>query len=510
MMITNFFNLISFSVFTEYFIAVVIIYVLIVLILLLKNIKGILIQNVFSEFLAFIMFASCFLTYYDNQNVFGFINHFNSNYNNSILVDNVSTVSKIVICFFSSIFFIITSEFFNKFKITFEFLLLLLFAILGLIFICSSGDLVLTFLSIELVSLVSYLLTGFRKKSISSVESSIKYLIVGAVSSSFFVFGVSFIYLFTGSFLLSDYTILFFDCGNLFFYEFNSMNVTYSVIEIGLFFVVLSVFIKLSLAPFHFWSLEVYENAPIIASFFFSAITKFSFIVLLFRLLVPFINHYHFLIADLFLTIGLISVFIGSFGNLQQNKVKTFMAYSSINHMGFVILAFSNFTGSNLVAGIYYIVIYIITNILLWYAILIVSKNKHKLKNSIDFSDLLLCYKSNSVLAFGLLVGFCSSSGLPPFIGFLAKFQILFVLVQSKYYLVSFLVAICSLISTFYYLKVVKIIYFENSFIGNLYDPINTNKILIFCLLTFSLIFLLIKPNLLYLFIQYFILKLYL
>lgn len=180
MMITNFFNLISFSVFTEYFIAVVIIYVLIVLILLLKNIKGILIQNVFSEFLAFIMFASCFLTYYDNQNVFGFINHFNSNYNNSILADNISTVSKIIICFFSSIFFIITSEFFNKFKITFEFLLLLLFAILGLIFICSSGDLVLTFLSIELVSLVSYLLTGFRKKSISSVESSIKYLIVGS------------------------------------------------------------------------------------------------------------------------------------------------------------------------------------------------------------------------------------------------------------------------------------------------------------------------------------------
>lgn len=543
-MTINILSLNSFSVYTEYFIGVSIIYVLIILIVLTTNIPGLFIQDIISEVFAIILLASCFLIMNENQFCFKTINQQSINeafyygLNTHILNDNLSSISKLIICFFSSIFFIIISEFFKKHVLTFEFIILLFFAILGLIFICSSGDFILIFLSIELVSLVSYLITGFRKKSIKSVESGVKYLIIGAIASSLFVLGVSFIYLFTGSFLISDYTILFLDLNSSFLKKkpfsvdlnnysvllitfenliSNTSPLNYTVfsqsflIEIGLFFIFTSVFIKLALAPFHLWSLDVYENAPTIATFFFSAITKFSFIVFLFRVSISFIQYYHYLIINMCLTVGLISILVGSFANLQQKKFKTFMAYSSINHMGFVILSLSFFKNLSLAYSIYYLIIYMLTNLLIWYVVLLVSeiKKKHKFKNSVDFSDFLLLNNSHPILAFGLIIGFCSSSGLPPFVGFFSKFQILFILIQAKFYIIGLAVVFCSVVSTFYYIRILKILYFENIFIGKLYEPINTNKILIFCSLAFSLILLLIKPNLLYLIVYYFIIQFY-
>lgn len=541
-MIINILSLNSFSVYAEYFIVVSIIYVLILFILVVNNIQGLFFQNVISEAFAIILLSSCLLILNENQFFFNVLNQQLKNklfysLNTHSLYDNVSAISKFILCFCSFIFFIIISEFFKKSLLTFEFIILLFFAVLGLIFICSSGDFILIFLSIELVSLVSYLITGFRKKSIRSIESSIKYLVIGAISSSLFVLGISFIYLFTGSFLISDYTILFLDLTYSFFtkkllvadilinYKFlpafeNIVNAFGSnknifsnsfLIEIGLFLILISVFLKLSLAPFHLWSLDIYENAPIIATFFFSAITKFSFIIFLFRVSISFIQYYYYIITNMFLIVGLISILVGSIGNLHQKKVKTFMAYSSINHMGFVILSLSIFNNVSLVSSMYYLIVYMLTNLLLWYVVLLISemKTRYKFKNSIDFSDFLLLNNSNPVLAFGLLIGFFSSSGLPPFIGFFSKIQILFVLIQAKFYVIALIVVLCSVISTFYYIRVIKILYFENVFVGKLYESINTNKILFFCLLFFSLIFLLIKPNLLYLVVYYFIFQFY-
>lgn len=318
-MIINILSLNSFSVYAEYFIVVSIIYVLILFILVVNNIQGLFFQNVISEAFAIILLSSCLLILNENQFFFNVLNQQLKNklfysLNTHSLYDNVSAISKFILCFCSFIFFIIISEFFKKSLLTFEFIILLFFAVLGLIFICSSGDFILIFLSIELVSLVSYLITGFRKKSIRSIESSIKYLVIGAISSSLFVLGISFIYLFTGSFLISDYTILFLDLTYSFFtkkllvadilinYKFlpafeNIVNAFGSnknifsnsfLIEIGLFLILISVFLKLSLAPFHLWSLDIYENAPIIATFFLvpllSLVLLFFYLEFLFHL----------------------------------------------------------------------------------------------------------------------------------------------------------------------------------------------------------------------------------
>jgi NADH-quinone oxidoreductase subunit N len=209
--------------------------------------------------------------------------------------------------------------------------------------------------------------------------------------------------------------------------------------------------------------------------------------------------------------VGLTSIIIGSLTNLQQKKIKTFMAYSSINHMGFLILALSVLKNLSIISTMYYLVIYVLTNLLIWHIILTVLeiKKKHRLKNSLDFSDFLLMNNSNTILSLNLVIGFSSFSGLPPFIGFFAKFQILFLLIQVEYYLITLLVIICSVISTFYYIRIIKILYFENVLVGKLYKPITTNKILFSCILSFSLILLLIKPGLLYLIVYYFVIRFY-
>jgi NADH-quinone oxidoreductase subunit N len=536
-MIINILNLNSFSVYAEYFIGVTSLYVLIFLTLLIKNIPGLFILKVISEIFGIILLVSCFLICYENQyflNIIGqpLTNVFNYNLDTHMLYDDVSAISKIFLCFFSFIFFNIVSDFILKSKLTFEFFILLFFAILGLLFICSSGDFILIFIAIELVSLISYAITGFRKNSVRSIEAGIKYLVVGALASSLFVLGTSFIYLFTGSFLVSDYIILFADLNTLFlkktpsvfniahtYYLFTSNKTitnlfdvnNFFLIEIGLFLIFISIFIKLSLAPFHLWSLDVFEYAPTIATFFFSAITKISFIIFLFRITIAFAHSYYYIISNLCLTIGLTSIIIGSLSNLQQKKIKTFMAYSSINHMGFIILSLSVLKNLSIVSTMYYLVIYVLTNLLIWHIILNVLeiRNKYKLKNSLDFSDFLLMNNSNSILSLNLLIGFSSFSGLPPFVGFFAKFQILFLLIQIEYYLITLLIIICSVISTFYYIRIIKILYFENVLVGKLHKPITTNKILLCCLLSFSLILLLIKPGLLYLIVYYFVIRFY-
>ena len=191
-------------------------YSLLVFTLLINNIYGIFLQNVVSDCFGLILIMACFLILNDN---YFFINFFDNSvlkfvgFNKYIIIDNLSIFSKFLICLFSLFYFFLIAE--NLHKLTFEFVLLVFFAVLGLIFMCSSNDLILMFLSIELVSLTSYLLASFKKNSNYSIEAGLKYLIVGAVSTAFLLLGISFFYYQTGSLLITDFFILFNDFENI-------------------------------------------------------------------------------------------------------------------------------------------------------------------------------------------------------------------------------------------------------------------------------------------------------
>jgi NADH-quinone oxidoreductase subunit N len=277
---------------------------LIVIALITSNVYNLMLQKAFSESSALILLMASYLVFNDDLIVLNFLS-----FNNSIINDYFAFCTKILICFFSAFYFLITANSLKEQKLTsFEYSLIIILAILGLLLMCGSNDFLTAYLAIELSSLAFYVLASFRKVSSYSVESGIKYFVTGAVSSAFFLLGSSFIYGLTGSINFSDFQDLF-NYSEFYFYPdipFNCrvmlefpINFTedewlilpilqsllsiepsvvelfnYSFAEFGLTLILFSLFIKLSLAPFHLWSLDVYEGAPTSSTVFFAVITK--------------------------------------------------------------------------------------------------------------------------------------------------------------------------------------------------------------------------------------------
>lgn len=504
----NFFNL-----FSEYFIGIMTIYVFVVFVLITSNIYGIVFQNVISKIFSFLLLLSCFffieeLNFF-RQDQFNFVG-----FNKFISLNSLTTFSKIFVSVFSFIYLQIISDYLNNYKIiAFEYLILLIFAILGLLFLCCTNDLLSTFLAIELISLSSYFLSAFKKLSNYSIEAGIKYLIIGALSSSFFLFGSSFIYGYSGSINLNDICFITADLNQLLLTtnhsylmiknSYNLLNNFY--VEIGIILVILSLFIKLALAPFHVWSIDVYEGSPSISTFFFSTMTKLSFFIFFYRFCFLTFNNSFFSesLLTYFLFVGFMSILIGTFGGVQQKKIKSLLAFSSISHMGYCLLALNSFSKIGFEIFYFYIISYILANIIVWYVILSLKKvdpyyNKKLSKNIGDF---VLLNKSNSFLALALCLSFFSLAGIPPLLGFIAKLSVFINLILEEFYLTAILIILCGSISTFYYLRVIKILYFENLKVGVLYS-FNSSNSVVLCFLVFLLIFLFLKPTLFFLLIH--------
>jgi NADH-quinone oxidoreductase subunit N len=508
----------SFTLFTEYFVGVSGIYILILTTLIIYNIYGLFIQKSLSECIFLILLMVCYLIVNDDLITINYTT-FNHSFNN----DYFSSFTKFLICFFSAIYFLFISNYLKEQKITSpEYLIIILFSILGLILLCSSNDLLTAYLSIELSSLALYILAAFKKTSNYSVESGIKYFITGAVSSAFFLLGSSFIYGTMGSINFSNFVELIegltLNNNNLILgthiipfsyleyylnlYYIDEQMFNYNFAELGLTLILFSLYIKLALAPFHFWSLDVYEGSPTSSTFFFAVITKLSIFVLLYRLC--YTSFYTLKDCWQFysLWVGVFSIFIGSFGGLKQRKLKTLLAYSSISHMGYVVISFSTGTLIGVQMLLFYMIIYMISNLCIWFVILN-TKLKKKIfidKYNKELSDFALLKKSNKTLAFSLSLTMFSIAGIPPLLGFIAKMYVFLSTIGISFYFVSLLGILFSVVSTFYYIRIIKTLYFENILIGKLYHPISSVKTVIFSFLIFSLLLLFVNPTTLYIF----------
>jgi len=512
----------SFTIFPEYFIGVSIIYILIVVVLITYNVYGLMLQKAVSECMALVMFMSCFLLLNDDLISVDLLT-----FNNSVLNDYLSFFTKFIVCFSSAIYFLIISNSLKEQKLTsFEYLLLILFSILGLMLMCSSNDLLTAYLSIELASLSCYLLASFKKTSSYSVEGGIKYFITGAVSSAFFLLGSSLIYGITGSINFYDFFDLLnrrfvFDhfppyliIGEPFVHDSFSLWLIpifkkyklaqifdYSFAELGLTLILFSLFIKLALAPFHLWSLDVYEGSPTSSSFFFAVIGKLSIFVLLVR----FCYTSFYSLKDCWqfysIWIGVFSIFVGSFGGLKQRKLKTLLAYSSTSHMGYILIAFSTVSYIGIQMLFFYLILYIVAGLCTWSIVLFLRLKKKGLGNKYnkELGDLVLLRRSNPALAFSFALTMFSIAGIPPMVGFLAKMSVFLSVIGISFYIVGLLSILFSVVSTFYYIRIIKILYFENILVGRLYYSIDNSKTLILSLLVFSLVFLFLNPTFLYL-----------
>ena len=419
--------------------------------------------------------------------------------NNFVVYDYLSFLVKLVLCLVSLFFLMITNIAFRDEPVNnnFEYIILIVTSILGLLLLCSSNDLILAYLAIELQSVAFYIMSAFKKNSNYSVESGLKYFIIGSLSSAFFLFGSSLIYGCTGSLNFDDLNM---------FLSLNSIDAFLAnkllLVSIGFIILCISILIKLAAAPFHFWSLDVYEGSPNSTTFFFAVVPKIGLFLLLIRICyVGFYNMFTDQYQVYFFIFAILSIFIGSLGGLEQRKIKTLLAYSSISHTGYLLLSFSSGNVEGIQMMFYYLVIYMISGLCLWsvYMFLRQKRSKYFDKTNKELGDLALLKESNSMLALIFAITLFSLAGIPPLVGFLAKIGIFLTVIKSSAHLVATLSILLSVISTFYYIRLIKILYFENSLVGKLYIPITTQKSLLISIIALSIVFICMDPTIAYL-----------
>jgi len=407
-------------------------------------------------------------------------------YSKTFIKDNLSVVVKITLLISTVLCLFLTENYLNVQKITsFEYVIILLLALQGLLLLTSSFDLISTYLAIELQSLAFYVLAGYKKNSTFSTESGLKYFILGSFSSGFLLFGFSFIYGFTGVTNFEDISNFFFAAKDNFLF-----------LDISLIFILVALFFKLAVAPFHLWAPDIYEGAPSITTVFFAVLPKISLLVLLVRIF--YIGFFDIISSyiEIFVNLAIFSVFVGTFGALKQRKVKSLIAYSSISHAGFLLLAFSTACFEGIQALFFYIIVYMITSVCIWGVFMSLNLRKYSsFKTSKHLSDFTSLSVVNPCLALIFSVAFLSLAGIPPLVGFYAKAVVFFCAIESSLYFSAFSIILISVVSAFYYLRVIKTIYFENTFNLKLFCNINYVNSFIIAVICISFIFLFVNPN---------------
>ena len=393
---------------------------------------------------------------------------------------------------------------------------------LSLCLLISSYDTLSIYLSIEFLSLIFYTLAAWKKDSGFSAEASLKYFILGSLASTFYLFGASLIYFSTGTtnlgslcllldsipvgFNITDYYDPEFYSSNGFrrsplinWYDFKWSDITPSIsIHIGLLFLGSALLFKLGVAPYHFWVADVYEGVPSLVSLIFASVPKLAIFVVLSRIV--FTSSWPFFLVlwkMLFSFCCLLSFFFGCIGGLGETKLKRIFAFSGIGHIGFICAGISCGSVEGVQSMFFYLFIYTLTAVFLWTFILSLNPLKKKWLSLVDCVGIV---QSNPVFGLITCLMIFSLAGIPPFGGFFAKVFVFIALIANSSFYIAFFAVLTSVISAFYYLRLIKILFFEKSSKWFFFNPLSKSYALVFGITSFVVLFFVINPTFLYLF----------
>lgn len=326
-------------------------------------------------------------------------------------------------------------------RLEFEYITIILIAGVGALIALYAKDLLILFLSLELQTLAGYLLVSFRKDNLNATSASIKYFILGSCITCFMLLGISFIYGFAGTINYIQITQI--------LYNTNPMG-----LNIGLSLLIFSLLFKIGAAPLHIWVMDVYEGSNILTLLFFNLISKITGLGVLYQIIQIAPN----LAQALIIIFASTSLIIGSIGGLQQLSIKRLLGYSSILTMGFALLPLLADT-PDIKTAFNYLVIYALSTTA--FIMILISTNRKNIEdiNFLDISSIGIKHKYSG-MALSIII--FSMIGIPPFAGFFIKYNILLSLMNSKQYYLAVLALLCTLISTFYYLRIIKTLYFTN------------------------------------------------
>ena len=367
----------------------------------------------------------------------------------SFIRDSFSNYFKILILI-SSLFVLNSSKNFitenNLDK--FEYPIIILLSILGMFFMVSSNDLILFYLGLELQSLSLYILASIDRDNLRSSESGIKYFVLSALSSGLLLYGCSLLYGFTGS---TNFDLI----ANQLTKE--NVGAVFAMV-----FILVGLAFKVSAVPFHMWTPDVYEGAPTSITNYFAVVPKVAGLALLIKfMLIPFSN----ILLEwqtILIFISIASMILGAVAAIVQKNIKRLLAYSSIGHIGYALAGVATGEISGYESSIIYISIYVIMNIGAFSCLYLLKKDGQYKENISDLSGIS---KKHPLLAISLLIILFSMAGVPPLGGFFAKFYIFTAVLEKEMYALAIIGLLTTVISAFYYLKIIKTIYFDESFI---------------------------------------------
>ena len=332
-----------------------------------------------------------------------------------------------------------------------EYFILALMSILGMLIMVSGHSLLTLYLGLEIMSLSLYALIATARDRTAAIEAALKYFVLGAIASGLLLYGMSMIYGISGSLNIAQIS------------NFASAATLGSqqtlILNFGLVFLVIGVAFKLGAVPFHMWVPDVYQGSPTSVTMFLSSVPKIAAVAILIRLLIDGLGSLQHYWSDLFMILAILSIAIGSLVALNQTNIKRMLAYSTISHIGFVLLGFVTGVVDGYGAAVFYVLTYILMSLAAFGVIIALNKNGFEADQIADFQGLS---KSSPWLALIMLVVMLSMAGVPPFIGFYSKLFILQQVVAEGYVILAVLAVIFAVISAYYYLQIIKTMYFSD------------------------------------------------
>ena len=366
-------------------------------------------------------------------------------FNESYIIDKLSIFMKILTFLFCLFILITSKDYVKTNKIDkIEYPIIILASTLGMILMISSYDLIVFYLGLELQSLSLYILASFKRDDEKSTEAGLKYFILSALASGLLLYGCSLIYGFTGS---TNFEVISLN-----------LNENNTGAVFGIVFIIVGLAFKVSAVPFHMWTPDVYEGSPTSVTSFFALVPKIAALSVFIRFMyVPFINvisHWQTIIV--FLAVA--SMILGAVAAIGQNNIKRLIAYSSIGHMGYALAGLATGTNDGIQSTIIYLTIYLVMNLGIFSCIFMMKRQNIFYENISYLSGLS---KTRPMLSLGLMIILFSLAGIPPLAGFFAKFYVFMAVIESEMYALAIIGLVTTVVSAFYYLRIIKVIYFD-------------------------------------------------
>lgn len=390
-------------------------------------------------------------------------------FNNMFILDNLAMGTKMFTYLFSFVAVLYIKRYVSDKKYqSGEFYAIFLFSVLGMMVMISADNMLTLYVGLELFSLALYGLIALYRDNVRATEAAMKYFILGALASGILLYGISFVYGATGGHLqLEDILRSMLTLGDA-----NAGLMTF-----GLVFIVAGLVFKLGLVPFHMWVPDVYEGSPLAVATIIGSLTKIAAVVFVIRFLIGGLVLLNPAWSVMLLILACLSLFFGNVIAIAQTNIKRMLGYSTVAHMGFVALGLVTVSVDGVSATIFYVVTYSLTALAGFGILTMLSKGDFECQSLDDLKGLS---KTHPVMAALVMLVMFSMAGIPPLVGFYAKFKILAALLAAGYVGVAVFAVIMSLIGAFYYIRVVKVMYFE--------EPVKTLEMADVCVLSRSVL----------------------